>query len=137
MGIPETTYTSEITMNSGEFTKICKELLLISETVTIITTLEFVKFSVEGDIGNGSIWINTTTGEIDEGDENDDRIEALVKLSFALKYLGMFTKAGQLCNEVRLQMAPETPLVVEYNMTDLGKLSYYLAPKISDNEAED
>jgi proliferating cell nuclear antigen len=34
LGIPETSYTSEITMNSNEFAKLCKELYSLSETVT-------------------------------------------------------------------------------------------------------
>lgn len=132
LGIPETTYSSEITMNSQEFSKLCKELNVLSETVTITTTLEFVKFSVEGDVGNGSVKINTSTGEIDSRD--DDAAEALVKQSYALKYLNMFTKAGSLSSEVRLQMAQDTPIVVEYQISDLGSLYYYLAPKINDND---
>ena len=35
MGIPETNYTSEITMNSFDFSKLCRELHQLSETVTI------------------------------------------------------------------------------------------------------
>lgn len=135
LGIPETTYTSEITMSSSEFTKLCKELSVLSETVTITTTMEYVKFAVEGDVGSGWVKINTTTGEISERDDERNS-EILVKLSFALKYLNMFTKAGSLSNEVRLQMAPDTPLVVEYQISTLGSLYYYLAPKINDNDAD-
>jgi len=40
LGIPDTSYGSIITMNSSEFSKICKELSAISETVTIETTKE-------------------------------------------------------------------------------------------------
>src|ERR1035437_500647 len=42
LAIPETDYTSIVTINSGEFTKICKELFSLSETVHIITHKEFV-----------------------------------------------------------------------------------------------
>ena len=99
--------------------------------------MEFVKFSVEGEAGNGCIKINTSTGEMRSIDDDDSRSNVLVRLSFALKYLNMFTKAGTLSSEVRLQMAPETPLVVEYQMNDLGSLYYYLAPKISDSDPAD
>lgn len=30
-------------------------------------------------------------------------------------------------------MASDTPLVVEYDIENLGKLKFYLAPKITDN----
>jgi proliferating cell nuclear antigen len=55
LGIPETSYTSEITMNSFDFQKLCKELHQLSETVTIEASLHYVKFSIEGEVGSGTI----------------------------------------------------------------------------------
>lgn len=57
-----------------------------------------------------------------------------VNLSFALRYLNMFNKASTLCNYTKLMLAAETPLVVEYEIDNLGSLKYYLAPKINENE---
>lgn len=57
-----------------------------------------------------------------------------VNLSFALRYLNMFNKASTLCNNVKLMLASDTPLVVEYEIENLGSLKYYLAPKINENE---
>jgi proliferating cell nuclear antigen len=59
LGIPETTYQSEITMNSNEFAKLCKELYALSETVSFEITQTYVKFAVDGEVGQGSIKINT------------------------------------------------------------------------------
>merc|ERR1719453_2315051 len=44
LGIPDTSYTSEITMNSFDFTKLCRELHQLSETVTIEASTTYVKF---------------------------------------------------------------------------------------------
>jgi len=57
-----------------------------------------------------------------------------VTLSFALRYLNMFNKASSLCNYVKLMLACDTPLVVEYEIENMGSLKYYLAPKINENE---
>ena len=38
LGIPETDYSSVVTLGSGEFSKICKELYALSEAVKIETT---------------------------------------------------------------------------------------------------
>ena len=46
----------------------------------------------------------------------------------------MFNKASTLCNNVKLMLAADTPLVVEYGIDQLGQLKYYLAPKISEGE---
>ena len=90
LGIPETEYTSEITMNSAEFSKLCKELYALSETVEFEISSTFVKFAVEGEIGSGSIKIQTSAGE------EDCKPEDTVKLSFALRYLNLFNKAYSL-----------------------------------------
>lgn len=42
LAIPETEYTSIVTLNSGEYSKICRELYSLSETVTFSTTPEYV-----------------------------------------------------------------------------------------------
>lgn len=46
-------------MNSAEFSKLCKELYALSETVSFEITQSYVKFSVDGEVGSGSIKINT------------------------------------------------------------------------------
>jgi proliferating cell nuclear antigen len=99
--------------------------------VNIETNPEYVKFSVEGDIGNGSIQINAN-----EGDRREDQtvlnIDESVNLSFALRYLNMFNKAASLSSSVTLMMSSDQPLVTEFKIENLGYIKYYLAPKISD-----
>jgi len=129
LGIPDTEYTSEITMNSSEFSKLCKELYSLSETVTFEISSSYVKFAVDGDVGSGSIMIKTSTDDLmEEGTKPDDA----VTLSFALRYLNLFNKAYTLSNSVKISMAADTPLVVEYEVESLGQLKFYLAPKITD-----
>lgn len=114
-------------MNSFDFSKLCKELHQLSETVTIEASTEYVQFSIEGEVGSGVIRINTNDGA-------PQKEENRVTLSFALRYLNMFNKASSLCNYVKLMLACETPLVVEYEIENMGSLKYYLAPKINENE---
>merc|ERR1712106_1070048 len=57
-----------------------------------------------------------------------------VTLTFACRYLNMFTKASCLSAQVSLSMSPDVPLVVEYNIGEIGHIRYYLAPKIEDDD---
>jgi proliferating cell nuclear antigen len=108
LAIPETEYSSVVSLNSGEFSKICRELYAMSETVTVTTNPDFVQFNVDSDIGSGNV------------------------RQFALRYLNMFNKASSLSNFTRLCLHSEQPLVVEFKIENLGVLKYFLAPKISD-----
>jgi proliferating cell nuclear antigen len=55
LAIPETEYSSVVSLNSGEFSKICRELYAMSETVTVTTNPDFVQFNVDSDIGSGNV----------------------------------------------------------------------------------
>lgn len=131
LAIPETEYSSIVSINSSEFTKICKELYSLNETMTIHTSQEFVQFSVESEVGSGSIKI----GANDSGPKEEQttlEVTDSVTQQFAIRYLNMFNKASSLSSFTRLCMHEDQPLVVEYKIDGLGVLKYYLAPKIND-----
>jgi proliferating cell nuclear antigen len=60
-----------------------------------------------------------------------------VALTFALRYLNSFSKAAGLSNTVKISMTKELPIVVEYQIADMGYVRYYLAPKIEDEDMEE
>ena len=53
-------------------------------------------------------------------------------LNFALRYLNFFTKATPLSASVVLHLSKDVPLVVEYQIEELGHIRFYLAPKIDE-----
>jgi len=53
--VPDNAYSSEVTINSIEFSRICRELAQLSDNLVIETKPDFVEFSVESDVGSGSI----------------------------------------------------------------------------------
>ena len=55
-----------------------------------------------------------------------------VTLQFAGKYLNMFLRAASLSTRVTLSMSSDIPLMVTFNIGQIGELKYYLAPKIED-----
>lgn len=132
LAIPETEYSSVVTINSAEFSKICKELFSLSETVSITTNPEYVQFSVEGEVGAGSVKLGHN-----DSDKRDDQttleVSESVQQQFALRYLNMFNKASSLSTFTRLCLHQEQPLVVEFKIDNLGVLKYFLAPKINDD----
>lgn len=130
LAIPETEYQSVVTINSNEYSKICKELFSLSETVSVTTNPEFVIFSVEGEVGSGSVKLGHNEGNKD--DQTLLEVTEPVTQQFALRYLNMFNKAATISSFTRLCLHQEQPLVVEFKIDNLGVLKYFLAPKISD-----
>ena len=121
-------------MSSGEFTRICRELYSLNETVNIETTKNVITFGVNSESVGGMIKI-----EENDSDNLDEQTlinveDEGVNLAFALRYLNMFTKASSLSQQVSLYLSKEFPLMVEYKLQQLGVLKFYLAPRISNDE---
>ena len=57
-----------------------------------------------------------------------------MSLSFSLRYLNSFAKATPLSTHAVLKLSKELPILVEYHIPEVGRLAYYLAPKIEDDE---
>jgi len=133
LGIPAAEYAVTVKMPSAEFRRICADLATIGDTVTIAVTKEGIKFSTNGDIGEANITIRQTAGD------NKDEMVAIelgepVTLTFALRYLNSFTKATPLSEQVVISLHKDLPVIVQYIIPDVGHISYYLAPKIEDDE---
>ncbi|CAD8106488.1 unnamed protein product [Paramecium primaurelia] len=135
LGVPDTDYSSVIKMPSNEFTKICRELGNINEAIGIETSKDGIKFYVKGDIGEGQVSVKSNDGEKKEERVECD-VDEPVNLSFAVRYFNLFNKAAALSPQVILSMSQDQPLVIEYQIENMGSLKLYLAPKINDDEQQ-
>ncbi|KAH8262631.1 proliferating cell nuclear antigen 2 [Drosophila bipectinata] len=127
LGIPDTDYCCTIHMPSAEFARICRDMSMFSESVTIACSKKGIQFSANGDLGSANI-------KLSEGSKGDVTIEVDDPLTqtFAGRYLNTFTKATPLTERVKICLSAEVPLLVEYAIEDYGYIRYYLAPKVDD-----
>jgi proliferating cell nuclear antigen len=133
LGIPDTDYKAQIQMPASDFQRICRDLAILGDTVTIAVGKSGVKFSVTGELGSGNMTLKENTSvDTKEEDRVTIEMEEPVALNFALRYLNFFTKATPLSGSVILNLSKDVPLVVEYRIEELGHIRYYLAPKIED-----
>lgn len=133
LGIPETEYNANVTLPSAEFQRICRDLSQLSESVAIEATKEGIKFSCQGDIGNGSVTLRSSNNIDHPEFSTTIELSEPVALTFSLKYLVNFCKATSLSETVTLSLSNEIPLMIEYKMQS-GYVRFYLAPKIGDDE---
>merc|ERR1712167_500440 len=127
LGIPDTEYKCQIKMPASEFQRICRDLAILGDTVTIAVSKDGVKFSVSGEMGSGNMTLR-------QNSSGDTKVEEPVTLNFALRYLNFFTKATPLSSTVILNLSKDVPLVVEYRIEETGHIRFYLAPKIEDEQ---
>jgi proliferating cell nuclear antigen len=138
LGIPETEYKAVVTMPSSEFQRIVRDLGVIGDSAAISCDKDGVKFGASGDLGSGSITVKQNSSADKPESATLIEMEEPVNLSFALRYLALFTRASGLSKQASLSMSPDVPLVVEYRIGDdtSSYLRYYLAPKVDEEEEQ-
>merc|ERR1719208_743003 len=72
LGIPETDYKSTVKMSSSEFQRICKDLAVLGDTLTIGVNKDDVQFSVNGEIGKGEMTLRSSTASDGAEEEATD-----------------------------------------------------------------
>merc|ERR1719428_1266948 len=132
LGIPETDYKTTVKLSSSEFQRICRDLAVLGDTLTISVNKDNVQFCVTGEVGKGEMTVKASTASDEMEGTDIDCVEPVTQ-TFAMRYLNFFTKATVLSKSVQLSMSPEVPLMVEYQVDEIGYVRYYLAPKIEED----
>lgn len=137
LSIPDTDYNAVVSMPSSDFQKVCRDLTIFGDAVSISVAKGSVHFATSGDLGKGVVE-HKQSAAVDTKSEDATTITITepVSLSFALRYLNFFTKATSLSNNVALSLSPQVPVMIEYPIPDIGYVRYYLAPKIDDSTDE-
>ncbi|CBY08230.1 unnamed protein product [Oikopleura dioica] len=134
LGIPDQEYSCVVKMPSYEFQRICRDLSNVGEYVNITVVKSGVEFGVKGDMGDAKINLTESSSADNEKVTVTIMVNEPVNLTFTLSYLTFFTKATPLSDQVCLSISPDVPMVVSYEIEDLGFVKYYLAPKIEEDD---
>jgi proliferating cell nuclear antigen len=125
--VPPVEFECIITMPSNTFQRLCRDMMFISDTI-IIESSEVLKMTCEGDFACQETIIGEATHGMIIKTSKD-----IVIGKYSLKSLNLFTKsASNLCNTIELFMKTDYPLILKYNVANLGEIRYCLAPKVDE-----
>lgn len=121
---PNLPLVSITTFQTMEFQRLCRDIAHIGNELAIERSFKKISFRCTGDFAE-----QYTEYDID----SDTKQFSKMKDIFSLKYLNLFTKATSMCANMKLlHHGKDMPLVLEYKVTSLGDLRFYLAPKSDD-----
>ena len=124
---PNVNFSSIINLPSSDFQKIIRDLTAISEKIEIKSVGNELIFKSSG--GQfAEVIINRA--------ESNDSLEfslkpdssKIIQGEFSLKNLGYFIKCTNLCPQIELYLENDLPLVIKYNVADLGEIKLCLSP---------
>ena len=105
-------------MSSSEFSRICRELYAINETVNIEVDKNYIKFYVNNESIGGGFTLESNDSENEDLQCKIETEGNVINLAFALRYLNMFTKASSIGQQVNLYLSKEFPLIVQYKVAE-------------------
>jgi proliferating cell nuclear antigen len=126
--IPQTPFESVIVMDSGEFHKICREMSQIAEYIDIKCTNNSITFTCKGDCAERSTTYTSDENGVKIRMSNNKNKNTIVQGIFELKYLVMFTKCANLCNDIQIFMRNDYPLFIKYTVATLGTIQLGIVP---------
>ena len=132
MEIPPIEYDAEFTIASSNFSNIVNQLKQFGDTMDVECSEEkIVLYSNGKESGKMFVEINIddlTTFSINEGEK--------IKLSYSLNYLHNICLYNKIAKHIELKLKDNYPLQAVYILNDdeNAKITFYLAPKINDEE---
>ena len=120
-----------ITLPSQDFHKYCKDMSSSTDKIEIKATSNKLFFSGEGEIGNIEFEVGETNGGLSIVSTTNNTNE-IVQGLFELKFLLIFTKCTNLCNQVTMFIKNDYPIIITYQIAALGEIKLVLSPTKSD-----
>ena len=141
MEIPDTDYTADIHMISGDFTALVNQLSMFGNEIQVKCSDE-IRFTGKGEMGSMDAVIKEEDilyYAIEEDEELD--------LNFSSSYINMMVVFGKLNKKVQIHISDAMPMKIQYGMDtfmdkedddddeedkDKNYIRFFLAPKIED-----
>jgi proliferating cell nuclear antigen len=120
-----------ITMPSQDFHKYCKDMAASTDKIEIKATSNKLYFSGKGEIGNIEFEVGETNGGLTIVSTTNNTNE-IVQGLFELKFLLIFTKCTNLCNQITLFLKNDYPIIITYQIAALGEIKLVLSPSKAD-----
>jgi proliferating cell nuclear antigen len=118
----------------------------MKDAITKISTSENIKlsseqlkniiFSSNGDFADGEITLTDKTEGVEIIKNMDENEEIIVKGIYDLKNLSLFSKCQTLCGCVELYLKNNFPMIIKYQVANLGHVLLVLST-VSDNNIID
>lgn len=124
--LPETEFSTHITMPSLDFQKICRDMTLLgAKTVEIKNVNSSLTFGCKGHFASRTTVMGDSENEFSIQKKGSDDI---VAGTFSLPHLVLFTKCTNLSNNLEIHMKNDWFLMIRYVVANLGDVKLCLMP---------
>ena len=126
--IPTVDYDVDFTISSKKFVDVLLELNTFGSDLNIKCSETLVELNANGDFTK--LKVNIPIDDLDEYviNEGED-----INISFSLSHLSKMCSSMKLSSTINLSLSRENPMLLKYNLGDDSNVSFFIAPKLSNN----
>lgn len=141
--IPPTTFKSIITLPTHLFQKYIRDMNNLAELIEIKSFCNQLIFTIQGEFCKQETVLGETNGgmrfHLSSKDNNINneilpnetiKKKEIIQGIFSLKHLVQFTKCTGLCQQMKIFLKNNYPIICEYKVASLGFIQLCLAPKV-------
>jgi proliferating cell nuclear antigen len=127
LGIPSVDYDVEFTIESKKFVDTLSELNTFGQNLSIKCDENVIELNSNSDSTKLKIHI-----PVEQLDEYAIAEEQEVSVAFSLTHLCKMCTSIKLSEKINVSVSNEYPMLLLYNLGDDSKVSFFIAPKVSD-----
>jgi len=127
LGIPSVNYDVEFTIDSKKFVDVLSELNTFGQNLSIKCDENIVELNSNSD--STKLKINIPVDDLDEFAIAE---EEEISVAFSLNHLCKMCTSNKLSQKINVSLSNEYPMLIVYNLGDDSKVTFYIAPKVSD-----
>ena len=126
--LPKLNFNSKAVLTATAFDKVLSDVQVVSEYISIESKSGVIIFSGKGDSGEANILLES----------GNEGLEELIvkegsKATYSLDYLSKITKAViSMGGSVAAEYSSKMPLRLEFKIANVGRIHFYLAPRVQD-----
>ena len=125
--VPNLQFGTKVTMSSSRFDDAIEDMSIISESLSLVSHADKFLIKSESNLKDGVVELPTAEELTIEltGDALSSK--------YSIEYLKKISKANKLSDVVILEFGADYPLRAEYKLMDKLRLSFILAPRVSND----
>ena len=124
--LPKIPYDATVVLPISTFSRTLDDVVVVSEYMTIECEGNKATFSGKGDSGEVAIEMDTSMEELEELESPSKNVG-----TYSMEYLKPIVKAvGSAVDSVKCEYSDNKPLRVEFKISAVGVIHFYLAPRV-------
>jgi proliferating cell nuclear antigen len=126
---PDKKFDCQLILPSQCLQKICRDMGNISDIVEVQVINNSLVFKCSGDFAKQETVFKENDNKNDDSIIFKDNNNEIIQGYYSLKHLISFTKCTNLCQSLELYIKNNYPLIIVYDIGNMGKLKLCLSPK--------